>query len=157
MSEILFWQKIIRQGQRVTGLLQRPMTLGVRAIALDDSGRVFLVRHTYVPGFHLPGGAVERGETAVVSLLRELEEEGGLVTKETPRLIGFYYNPRHSRRDHVALYLTPGVRQASPRAPDWEIAESGFFALDALPPGTTPSTRARIAEYLQQTSPASVW
>jgi ADP-ribose pyrophosphatase YjhB (NUDIX family) len=157
MSEILFWQKIIRQGQRVVGLLQRPMTLGVRAIALDEAGRVFLVRHTYVPGFHLPGGAVERGETAVVSLLRELEEEGGLITQETPRLIGFYFNPRHSRRDHVALYLAPGVRQAKPRAPDWEIAESGFFPLDALPDGTTASTRARIAEYLQQAAPASIW
>ena len=67
MSEILFWQKIIRQGQRVAGLVQRPMTLGVRAIALDEAGRVFLVRHTYVPGFHLPGGAVERGETAIDS------------------------------------------------------------------------------------------
>ena len=133
------------------------MTLGVRVIALDEAGRVFLVRHTYVPGFHLPGGGVERGETAVASLLREIEEEGGLVTEETPRLIGFYHNPRHSRRDHVALYLVRGARQVKPRAPDWEIAGIGFFPLDALPAEATASTRARIAEYLQQASPASIW
>ncbi len=157
MSDIHFWQKIVRQGQRIVGLLLRPMTLGVRAIALDDGGRVFLVRHSYLPGFHLPGGGVERGETAIVSLMRELKEEGGLEAVETPSLLGLYYNPRHSRRDHVALYLVRGVRQIKPRAPDWEIAESGFFPLDDLPAGATPSTRARIAEYLRQTPSAHVW
>jgi ADP-ribose pyrophosphatase YjhB (NUDIX family) len=157
MSEIAFWQKFIRQGQRVAGLLLRPMTLGVRVIALDEGGRVFLVRHTYVPGFHLPGGGVERGETAVASLRREMEEEGGLVSEETPSLIGLYHNPRHSRRDHVALYLVRRARQMRLRAPDWEIAESGFFPLDALPAEATASTRARIAEYLQQAVPSPIW
>ncbi len=156
MSEIAFWQKWVRQGQRVAGLLMRPMTLGVRAIALDEADRVFMVRHGYIPGFHLPGGGVESGETAVISLLRELREEGGLETLEPPRLIGFYHNPRHSRRDHVALFLAR-VRQDAPRRPDWEIVESGFFPLDALPEGATPSTRARIDEYLRKAEPATLW
>jgi ADP-ribose pyrophosphatase YjhB (NUDIX family) len=156
MSEIAFWQKFVRQGQRIVGLLLRPMTLGVRAIALDDSDRIFLVRHAYIPGFHLPGGGVESGETAIQSLLRELSEEGGLTVREPPRLLGFYYNPRHSRRDHVALYMAR-VWQDKPRAPDWEIVESGFFSLDALPENTTPSTRARIDEYLRKAEPTTLW
>lgn len=157
MSEMSSWQKFVRQGQRIVGLLTRPMTLGVRVIALDANSRVFLVRHTYAPGFYLPGGGVEAGETALASLERELAEEGGIELTEPARLIGFYYNPRHSRRDHVALYLAKNVRQAKVRAPDWEIAESGFYALDALPPEATDSTRARIAEFLQTASPDPVW
>jgi ADP-ribose pyrophosphatase YjhB (NUDIX family) len=157
MSEIALWQKAVRQAQRIAGLLRRPMTLGVRAIALDGAGRVFLVRHTYVPGFHLPGGGVESGETAVASLMRELEEEGGLSGGDPPRLIGFYYNPRHSRRDHVALYLVAGMIQTIARAPDWEIAESGFFPVDALPADATPSTRARLAEVFESAPPAATW
>ncbi len=156
MSEIAFWQKCVRQGQRVAGLLLRPMTLGVRAIALDEADRVFLVRHAYISGFHLPGGGVESGETAVNSLLRELREEGGLEALGPPRLFGFYHNPRHSRRDHVALYLAR-VRQNRPRTPNWEIVESGFFALDALPKSATPSTRARIDEYLRKSEPTTLW
>lgn len=42
-------------------LLQRPMTLGVRGLVLDVPAKtVMLIRHTYVPGWHLPGGGVER-------------------------------------------------------------------------------------------------
>jgi len=157
MSEMAVWQKIVRRGQRIASLIIRPMTLGVRAIALDAAGRVFLVRHTYTPGFYLPGGGVESGETVLDALTRELAEEGGLEMSEPPRLIGFYHNPRHSRRDHVALYLAKNVRQTEVHAPDWEIAESGFFALDALPPDATVSTRARIAEYLQGAGPDPIW
>ncbi len=157
MSQMSGWHKFVRQGQRIVGLVTRPMTLGVRVIALDANSRVFLVRHTYAPGFYLPGGGVESGETALLSLERELAEEGGLELTEPARLIGFYHNPRHSRRDHVALYLAKNVRQAQVRAPDWEIAESGFYPLDALPAEATDSTRARIAEFLQSASPDPIW
>jgi 8-oxo-dGTP pyrophosphatase MutT (NUDIX family) len=157
MSEMAVWQKIVRLGQRALGLLTRPVTLGVRAIALDAAGRVFLVRHTYTPGFYLPGGGVESGETALAALTRELLEEGGLELSEPPRLIGFYYNPRHSRRDHVALYVALNVRQREIHAPDWEIAESDFFALDALPADATASTRARLAEYFDAAPPDPIW
>jgi ADP-ribose pyrophosphatase YjhB (NUDIX family) len=157
MAELSFWQRAIRQGQRLAGLLRRPMTLGVRAIALDADGRVFLVRHTYVPGFHLPGGGVEPRETALDAALRELAEEGRIEPGEPPRLIGFYYNRRHSPRDHVALYLLRNVRQTAARPPDWEIADSGFFPLDALPADTTPSTRARLREYFEGAPQDSIW
>ena len=46
-------------------LVRRPMTLGVRALIYDrHNDSVFLIRHTYVPGWQLPGGGVEVGETA---------------------------------------------------------------------------------------------
>lgn len=41
-------------------LFTRGATLGVRAACYDGTGRIFLVRHTYLPGWYLPGGGVER-------------------------------------------------------------------------------------------------
>jgi ADP-ribose pyrophosphatase YjhB (NUDIX family) len=135
----------------------RGMTMGVRALALDGEGRVFLVRHTYVAGWHLPGGAVDPGETACEALLRELGEEGNLMQGDPPSLHGVFLNRRFSRRDHVVVFVMRNVVQTAPRRPDREIAESGFFALDSLPADTTSSTLARLAEALHGVPLSDTW
>jgi 8-oxo-dGTP pyrophosphatase MutT (NUDIX family) len=137
--------------------LKRPMTLGVRALAFNDEGHVFLVRHTYVPGWHLPGGGIEPGETALESLHRELQEEGNLIASTSPRLIGFYFNRRASKRDHVTLYVLDGVKQTASFTPNGEIAEARFFALDDLPQGVTPATQRRLHEFQSGAEPDPFW
>src|SRR5947207_1013985 len=81
----------------------RGLTLGVRALVVDETGRIFLVKHSYVSGWHLPGGGVEPGETVLAALTRELAEEGNIVPTAPPRLHGVFFNDRASRRDHVAV------------------------------------------------------
>ena len=127
----------------------RPLTLGVRAIVLDDDGRVLLVRHSYVDGWYLPGGGVERGETAFSAVTRELDEEAGILLKEGEAIeqVGFLANFREFKSDHVVLYLVrPGQYEAEART-SFEIAEYGFYAIDALPDETTRGTRARLTEF----------
>lgn len=124
----------------------RPMTLGVRGLVVDAERRVLLVRHTYVSGYYLPGGGVEPGETLEQALVRELAEEGNIELEAPAELRGVYLNRRISKRDHVAFFVARAFRQSAPRGPDHEIAEAGFFPLDALPESATPATRARIAE-----------
>lgn len=127
--------------------MKRPMTFGVRGLVYDaDQTSVFLIRHTYVPGWQLPGGGVEVGETAIEALQRELFEEGNIEIAGSPLLKSIHFNRQASRRDHVALYLVESYRQTAPKLPDREIAEGGFFPLDRLPDMTTPATRRRIAE-----------
>ncbi len=138
-------QRLLHAGARFT----RPLTMGVRAIVVGPQGGVFLVRHSYVPGWHLPGGAVEAGETVFDALARELREEGNIALEGDAELFGLYFNRRASRRDHVALFLVRSWRQTGARAPDWEIVETGVFDPAALPDGATPATRARLREALE--------
>ena len=81
----------------------RAMTLGVRALVIDEEGRVFLVKHSYVSGWHLPGGGVEAGETLSEALARELQEEGNIEMTAPPQLHGLFFNDRDSRRDAAAV------------------------------------------------------
>ena len=135
----------------------RGLTLGVRAVVFDQSGKVFLIVHSYVPGWHLPGGGVEIGETAAVALARELREEGNIELVEQPTLFAVYFNRRISRRDHVALYVVRFFRQSAPPQPNREIVAHGFFATDALPADTSPATRERIAEVLTGRAASQIW
>jgi 8-oxo-dGTP pyrophosphatase MutT (NUDIX family) len=137
--------------------LSRGMTLGVRAAVLDRSGQVFLVRHTYVKGWHLPGGGVEPGETLRDALVKELSEEANITLTGEPVLHGMFFNASVSKRDHVAVFLVRHFSISAPRAPDREIAEAGFFPLDKLPEGTTQGTRARLAEIFEGIKPSKIW
>jgi ADP-ribose pyrophosphatase YjhB (NUDIX family) len=91
--------------------LVRSMTLGVRAVVLDADNKVFLVKHSYVSGWHLPGGGVEVGETLLHALTRELMEEGRIELAGEPVLHGVFLNNHVSRRDHVAVYVIRQFRQ----------------------------------------------
>lgn len=137
--------------------LSRGMTLGVRAVVLDEHNRVFLVRHGYISGWYLPGGGVEVGETFDDALKRELIEEGGIELSGEPVLHGLFHNSHVSRRDHVVVYIVRNFRQDRIPQPNHEIAEGGFFAATALPEGTTPGTRLRIAEVLEGRPAIKKW
>ena len=138
-------------------LASRGMTLGVRGIAFDPQGRVALVRHTYVSGWHLPGGGVERGETAHDAMIREFREETGIVPQEPLTLHGLYWNVVAAPRDHVALFVATRFAVPEPKRPDREIVACGFFPVDALPEGTTRATRLRLDEVRHGLPPAAHW
>ena len=135
----------------------RGMTLGVRAVVLDAENRVFLVKHSYLTGWHLPGGGVEVGETFHDALQRELAEEGRIELSGEPVLHGLFLNSHVSRRDHVAVYLIKHFRQDRLPEPNREIIACGFFDPAALPAETTRGTRLRISEVLDGKEPIATW
>lgn len=147
----------IRRSLHVYWRFSRGLTLGVRAAVINEAGEVFLVKHSYVSGWHLPGGGVEPGETLLQALGRELREEGEIILTGPPELHAVFFNRRVSRRDHVAVFVVRAFRQERDPRPNHEIVAHGFFHPQALPPDTTASTRARIAEVIGGTDVTEHW
>lgn len=134
------------------------MTLGARAVVENDAGHVLLVRHTYTKGLFLPGGGVEHGETILESLIRELEEEGGVKVTGTAHLLGMFSNHRFMRNDHVAVYRI-GAR-------DWqrcgdpigrEISELVWCDPLSPPDDATPGTKRRLLELYAGVAQSTHW
>jgi 8-oxo-dGTP pyrophosphatase MutT (NUDIX family) len=150
-------EALIRVVFHIYWRFSRGLTVGVRGFVLDGEGRVFLVKHSYVAGWHLPGGGVEKGETLLAALARELREEGNIELTAPPVLHAIYFNRRISSRDHVAVYVVRAFQQTAPPQPNREIVAHGFFALQDLPADTSPATRARIAELISGRAAAETW
>ena len=138
-----FAQPLFRLYARST----RGMTLGVRGAVINAAGEVLLVEHTYMHGWHLPGGGVELGETAATAMARELVEEAGVKVTAPPRLVAVHANIGRFRGDHVLLYRIDAY-ETCPATSRGEIHQIGWFHPDTLPEETTPPTRRRIAEAL---------
>jgi ADP-ribose pyrophosphatase YjhB (NUDIX family) len=137
--------------------LSRGLTMGAQGVVIDPQGRILLIRHGYRPGWHFPGGGVEKNEPLELSLRRELQEEAGIEFDEPPPLFGMYANFALFPGDHIALYVLHHWRQPTVPRPNAEIAEQGFFAPDNLPDGTTRATRARLSEVLEGAPRSSHW
>ncbi len=140
------------------GALRAAMTLGVRAVVIDRQGRIFLVKHSYVSGWHLPGRR-GRGRRDDRRGARARAARGGQYRALTapPRLHGMFFNDRDSRRDHVALFVVRDFRQTAAPVPDHEIIAHGFFAAERAADDTTAGTRARIIEVLGDAPVSERW
>ncbi len=122
----------------------RPVVVGVRVMMIRNR-EVLLVRHTYVPGWYMPGGGLNRGETLEQGARREAFEEVGAELHNLS-LVGTYSNFTEWRSDHNVVFLSTDFSLSGERDRR-EIVEMRFFPLDGLPKDLWPGHRLRLEEY----------
>lgn len=99
---------------------------------IEVAGGIVLIRRRFPPpGWALPGGFVEYGETVEAAAVREAEEETGLKVTLT-RLFGVYSDPRRDPRHHTIAVVFTATAIGTPVGGD-DAAEAQVFTPTALP------------------------
>eukprot|EP00980_Cylindrotheca_fusiformis_P029220 scaffold22756_cov198-Cylindrotheca_fusiformis.AAC.5 len=95
--------------------------VAIDLIILSKDGQdVWLVRRKDTNLLASMGGFVDVNETVENAVRRELQEEMGVVLKESPRLFGVYSDPRRDNRRRTVgvVYAVHLVEEVYPRAGD---------------------------------------
>jgi 8-oxo-dGTP diphosphatase len=102
------------------------------AVVKDMSGHVLLVRSARRPNrWELPGGEVEKNESPVAAVCREVDEETGIQI-EAPELVGIYFGVQ----DHILriLFRATELSSRESRKPGrGEILDCRWWPSDKLP------------------------
>jgi ADP-ribose pyrophosphatase YjhB (NUDIX family) len=131
-----------------------PVAFGVAGAILDETGRVLLVRQTYMPGWRLPGGGIGHGEAPEVALRREMREEVGLAGGEV-RLFGLYSRKVWWITHITALFVVRGG--VVEFRPNLEVRAIQWVAPGAPPADTAPATARRLGEIACRAEPSPYW
>lgn len=131
----------------------KPTIHGCRVVALDEAGRVLLIRQTYGPrSWVTPGGSIERGEDPVATAHRELAEETACTLSDARKVAQVLERPMGAYNEvHVVVGRAGGTLRPDRR----EVDEAAWFAPDALPHDVAPRIRAGLAEWIAAYSSGS--
>jgi 8-oxo-dGTP pyrophosphatase MutT (NUDIX family) len=116
-----------------------------------------LLRHTYTPGWHFPGGGVEKNETAARAMVRELKEEAGIEAAEKDlQLVSIHANHAFFPNDHVLLFRVNKWTQGEATSRG-EIAEIRFVDPLNPPEGVSKGTNNRLKEVFRAQAVSELW
>jgi ADP-ribose pyrophosphatase YjhB (NUDIX family) len=126
--------------------LLRPVTVGVGVVVRDDQQKVLLVKPSYINGWTLPGGAVERGETLRAAACRELFEETGVFVDPDKLLLHeIYFNRLSGSSNHAVIFIAKEWQRRIDFVSNSEIIAAEFFELSNLPHNLQANTRRILA------------
>jgi 8-oxo-dGTP diphosphatase len=129
----------------------RPHSVSVAGVAVDDSGRALLMRRRDNGQWEPPGGILEPGETIHECLRREVREETGL-SVEPVALTGVYKN---MDRLIVALVFRCRVIAGAPAVSD-EASELRWATRAEVTELTDEAYAVRILDALDAAGPPAV-
>lgn len=129
----LLW--LAHRGLRVVWRIRRPAAQGVNVV-VRHGGRLLVVRHSYQPGWGLPGGGIDPGETPALAGARELREETGIIVPADAMMpLSVHRLTEWGRPVTLHLFTADLAAPALPRIDGREIVEARW---------ATPSDLARL-------------
>ena len=121
--------KFLYLGFKIYCFIFRPIRMGVR-VAMIENDHVWLIRHTYLNGWFLPGGGLNKWESLDQAARREAREETGAELGDIS-LVGVFTSYKNWKTDHTAVFLCKDFKFVG--SSDAEIAELRLFPIMQLP------------------------
>jgi ADP-ribose pyrophosphatase YjhB (NUDIX family) len=117
---------------------------GAHAVAITPGGAIVLVRLRYASGWRLPGGGRAEAEDPRTAVLRELEEEIGMVSHGEVRAVREFEEKTRAASEEDSLFIVRDVEYQ----PRWsfEVEEIAEFPLDRLPEPLSEAARQWIEQ-----------
>jgi 8-oxo-dGTP diphosphatase len=119
--------------------------LTVDAIIETGGGIILIKRKNPPPGWAIPGGFVDYGETIEDAVIREAKEETGLDIKLI-RQFHTYSDPKRDPRHHTVSTIFIASASGTPVAAD-DAKEAGIFTKDTLPEDIAFDHRQILEDY----------
>ncbi|MFI0743157.1 NUDIX domain-containing protein [Streptomyces sp. NPDC021100] len=117
------------------------------ALFFDEGGRVLLVRPSYKPGWEIPGGYVEKGESPLDACRREVAEELG-ITPPIGSLLVVDWAPSPAEGDKVLFIFDGGLldrhHYEAIHPADGEVLEARFHPREAIDDLLIPRLARRV-------------
>lgn len=121
--------------------------LSVDAIIEIEGGIVLIKRKNPPPGWAIPGGFVDCGETVENAVVREAKEETGLDIKLV-RQFHAYSDPKRDQRHHIVSIIFIATASGVPVAAD-DAKEARIFTRDNLPEDIAFDHRQILEDYFE--------
>ena len=119
--------------------------LTVDAIIEIEDGIILIKRKNPPPGWAIPGGFVDYGESLEDAICREAKEETGLDIK-LARQFHTYSDPKRDPRHHTVSTIFISRAKGKPKAGD-DAKEVGIFTKDTLPTDIAFDHRQILEDY----------
>lgn len=117
-------------------------------VIIELGDRIVLIRRKNPPpGWAIPGGFIDSGETAQAAAVREALEETGLRVTLTD-LLGVYSDPARDPRMHTISTVYIGKADGTPSGGD-DAAEARLFPEEELPSPLAFDHSRIIADYFR--------
>ena len=117
-------------------------------VIIEVGSRIVLIRRKHPPpGWAIPGGFIDAGETAQDAAVREALEETGLGVTLTD-LLGVYSDPKRDPRKHTISTVYIGKSQGSPIGGD-DAADARLFGEEDLPSPLAFDHAKILADYFR--------
>ena len=110
---------------------RHPLATVDTIIELPDGGIVLIKRRNPPPGWAIPGGFVDYGESTASAARREAAEETGLAVTLV-ELFHVYSDPARDARGHTISVVYLASAEGQPQAAD-DAADAGVFHQGTLP------------------------